>query len=107
MSKKKYGWCSLLDKELPLFGIGCYYCKHQQMPVIGSGDLRVCVFQQYVNEANEQEEKQKLLKPEELPKPNPLVVLFRIAQKLKEIDAEFEIKADGIIIKSRKKEEQQ
>lgn len=94
-----------MDKELPLFGIGCCYCKHQQMPVIGSGDLRVCVFQQYVNEANEQEEKQELLKPEELPKPNPLVVLFRIAEQLKEIDAEFEIKADGIIMKSRKKED--
>lgn len=94
-----------MDKELPLFGIGCYYCKHQQKPVIGSGDLRVCVFQQYVNEANEQEEKQELLKPEELPKPNPLVVLFRIAEQLKEIDAEFEIKADGIIMKSRKKED--
>lgn len=48
-----------------------------------------------------------LLKPEDLPKPSPLVVLFRIAQQLKEIDAEFEIKADGIIMKSRKKEEQQ
>lgn len=105
MSKKKYGWCSLLDKELPLFGIGCYHCKHQQMPVSGSGDLRVCVFQQYVNEANEQEEKQKLLKTENLPKPSPLNVLFRIAMQLKEIDAEFEIKADGIIMKSRKKED--
>lgn len=94
-----------MDKELPLFGIGCYYCKHQEKPVIGSGDLRVCVFQQYVNEANEQEEKQELLKLEELPKPNPLVVLFRIAEQLKEIDAEFEIKADGIIMKSRKKED--
>lgn len=94
-----------MDKELPLFGIGCYYCKHQQQPVIGSGDLRVCVFQQYVNEANEQEEKQELLKTAALPKPSPLVVLFRIAQQLKEIDAEFEIKADGIIMKSRKKED--
>lgn len=75
------------------------------MPVIGSGDLRVCVFQQYVNEANEQEEKQELLKTEDLPKPNPLVVLLRIVQQLKEIDAEFEIKADGIIMKSRKKED--
>ena len=107
MNKKKYGWCSLLDKELPLFGIGCYYCKHKKMPFIYSGDLRECVFQQYVNEANEQEEKQKLLKAEDLPKPNPTLVISRIALQLKEMNAEFEIKADGIIIKSRKKEEQQ
>lgn len=75
------------------------------MRPIRKGNKNVCVFQQYVNEANEQEEKQELLKTEDLPKPNPLVVLLRIAKELKEIDAEFEIKADGIIIKSRKKED--
>ena len=46
MSKKKYGRCYLLDKELPLFGIGCFFCKHLKMPIIGSGDYRVCIFAQ-------------------------------------------------------------
>lgn len=47
----------------------------------------------------------KLLTTEDLPKPSPILVLSRIALQLKEMNAEFEIKADGIIIKSRKKED--
>lgn len=46
-----------------------------------------------------------LLKTEDLPKPNSILVLSRIALQLKEMNAEFEIKADGVIIKSRKKDE--
>ena len=46
-----------------------------------------------------------LLKTEDLPKPNSILVLSRIALQLKEMNAEFEIKADGVIMKSRKKED--
>ena len=47
-----------------------------------------------------------LLKTEDLPKPNSILVLSRIALQLKEMNAEFEIKADGVIIKSGKHEDE-
>ena len=46
-----------------------------------------------------------LLTTEDLPKPSPILVLSRIALQLKDMNAEFEIKADGVIIKSMKKED--
>ena len=97
--KQKF-YCGL-HKNIDFFGISCYWCKECRPPKNQQIDSRICVYQQSIDE----EPKTKQLRTEDLPKPNPLVVLLRIAQQLKEIDAEFEIKADGIIMKSRKKED--